>query len=208
MALSSSFLLYKKYKKYTFYNNICKKISTFATVMTFVESLLQVKAFARQDGVIMALLWTASFVMIMLYPKSSIGSLLALATPLVLGWRLVKYRNYALNGMISFGKALAYSCFTIFYASALFALVQYVYFRFLDHGNLSTMLVESLKTLEAVYGNNSEYVKSVKDSISLIMGLKPIQLSFIIMMQNIFIGCLMGLPIALLCKSSKPLRTN
>ena len=43
--------------------------------MNFLESLKQLKAFARQDGAILALVWIVSFLFTMLLPQSAMGSL-------------------------------------------------------------------------------------------------------------------------------------
>ena len=92
--------------------------------MINVISLIQLKAFARQDGFLLFLLWIASFALIVHDPASSWGSLLAMATPFFVGWLLVKFRDYALQGVISFRRALAFSVFTFFYASMLFAVAR------------------------------------------------------------------------------------
>ena len=47
------------------------------------DTLIQLKAFARQDGLLLALFWTASFAMTMMAPQSIWGNVLAMATPLV-----------------------------------------------------------------------------------------------------------------------------
>ena len=75
--------------------------------MTISQALIQLKAFARQDGAIVALTWTASFALTLLSSQTPYGSLLAIATPFIIGWRLIKFRNYALDGIISFRRALA-----------------------------------------------------------------------------------------------------
>ena len=85
--------------------------------MINVTALVQLKAFARQDGVILALTWIASFILMIYTPQYSYGNLLALSTPFIVGWRLCAFRNYALDGKISFRRGFAYSCYTFFYAS-------------------------------------------------------------------------------------------
>ena len=49
--------------------------------MINVVALVQVKAFARQEGVFLALLWIASFLLMVYTPSSSWGNLLAISTP-------------------------------------------------------------------------------------------------------------------------------
>ena len=66
------------------------------------EDIMQVKAFARQDGAFLSLLWIASFACIVFATGSSIGNLLMIATPFFVGWRLISFREDALDGIIAF----------------------------------------------------------------------------------------------------------
>ena len=81
--------------------------------MIKLDNLIQLKAFARQDGALLSLLWTASFAAVIYAPQTPLGNILALATPFFIGWRLASFRNYALNGVISFRRGFAYSVFTL-----------------------------------------------------------------------------------------------
>lgn len=164
--------------------------------MINVTSLIQLKAFARQDGFFLFLLWLASFVVIVTNPTSSWGSLLAMATPFAVGWMLIRFRNYALNGTISFRRGLAFSFYTFFYASLLFAVAQYVYFRFLDNGGLATMLLSSVKVLEPIYKANGIPTADLRQSLTMIGSMSPLEVAFVFMMQNFFIGIVLSFPIA------------
>ena len=115
--------------------------------MIKVSALVQLKAFARQDGLILAVAWLASFALIMFSPQTPYGNLLAIATPFIVGWRLTKFRDNALDGVVSFRRAFAYSCYTFFYASLVFAMGQYIYFRFIDNGQMSNILTATMKEL-------------------------------------------------------------
>ena len=109
--------------------------------MTLSDAFKQVKAFARIDGVFMAVLWAASFMAIIFDPQSVWGTMLAIATPFVAGARLKVFRDRALDGVISFRRGYAYLWYTFLYASLLFAAFQLVYFRFFDNGAFVGMLV-------------------------------------------------------------------
>ena len=177
-----------------------------------VMDLVQLKAYARQYGVALALVWTASFLSIVIAPASVLGSLLALSTPIVVGWFLVRFRNGALDGHISFRRGFAFSCYTFFYASLLFAAVQFVYLRFFDHGAFMAMLGESLKTMEEVYRHEGaaamQAIGQMKQTISVVGQLSPLQLTFVIMMDNILVGALLSLLIALACRRKAFIPTN
>ncbi len=177
-----------------------------------VMDLVQLKAYARQYGVALAMVWAASFLSIVFAPASVLGSLLALSTPIVVGWFLVRFRNGALDGHISFRRGYAFSCYTFFYASLLFAAVQFVYLRFFDHGAFMAMLGESFKTMEDVYRHEGaaamQAVGQMKQTISVVGQLSPLQLTFVVMMDNLFIGALLSLPIALACRRKTFMPTN
>lgn len=175
--------------------------------MINVTALIQLKAFARQDGFLLFLLWIASFAVIVNNPASSWGSLLAMTTPFYVGYLLARFRNFALDGVISFRRALAFSLYTFFYASLLFAVAQFVYFRYLDNGTFMTMLLTSVKALEPVYRAQGISISELQQSLSMIGQLTPIETAFIFMMQNILIGAILSFPIAWIGKRTA-LRKN
>lgn len=174
--------------------------------MTISEALTQLKAFARIDGAIVAALWTASFAATLLSPTSAIGSTLALATPFVVGARTISFRDHALDGVISVRRGAAHAWFTVAYASILFAVVQYAYFRFFDHGSFSAMITEAGTTLTLAYKAQGMDTKTLTESIEMLAGLTPIQYALLFMSQNLCVGTLLCLPIALVCRRSVPRR--
>ena len=102
--------------------------------MIKIEEFMQLKAFARVDALLLTLLWTVSFACVTMIGAGTMGNLLAMATPFFIGWRTCLFRNNVLNGRISLRRAYAYSLYNFVYASLAFALVQFVYFRFIDNG--------------------------------------------------------------------------
>ena len=170
--------------------------------MIDVVSIVQVKAYARQGGLFLSLAWLVSFALILLVPKSSWGGLVAMSSPFLVGWLLQRFRNEALDGAISFRRALVFSCLTFFYASMIFALAQYVYFRFLDHGLFLTNIVNQAGLLAEVYKQNGMPTTDITEGLTLIGQLSPIELAFLFMMQNIFMGFFMSFPIALITRRS------
>ena len=171
--------------------------------MIRIEDFIQVKAFARQDGAFLALLWTLSFAAMMFMPESTIGNLLALATPFFVGWRLCSFRNYALDGAISLRRGYCFSVYTFVYASIIFAVVQFLYFKFLDHGTFFTTLQASATALENAYSQAGVPTDDLKTTLKLMQELSPINLAFIFMMQNMLTGVIVGLPIAVMCRRTK-----
>lgn len=168
--------------------------------MIRIEDFLQLKAFARQDALILSAVWTVSFLCVTMAAAGTLGNLLAIATPFVVGWRLIKFRDNILGGGISFRRAFAYAFYVFAYASLVFALVQFAYFRFLDHGVFAATIGESMRLLTPLYKENGISTQQIKQSIDLVAMLTPVQWAFIFMMQNLFIGAIASLPIAAVCK--------
>ena len=163
------------------------------------EDIMQVKAFARQDGAFLSLLWIASFACIIYASGSSMGNLLMLATPFFVAWRLMAFREYALDGVISFRRGYAYSVYTFFYASLIFMLAQYLYFKFLDHGNFLGLIQNAVNTLTPIYQQGGMSMEEIKEAVTTMGSLSPIQWSFMFMMQNVLIGMVISIFIALIC---------
>lgn len=168
--------------------------------MIKIENFIQLKAFARQDALLLSLLWIVSFACVVLMPAGALGNLLALATPLLIAWRLSSFRDYALGGYISFRRAFAYGVYIFFYASLIFALAQFVYFRFLDGGRFAGFITESVNLLMPLYEQNGLSKAEVQQSVDQITSLTPIGWSFVFMVQNMLVGIVASVPIAAVCK--------
>lgn len=106
--------------------------------MVNIQDIIQLRAFARQDGAILGLVWIVSFACTMLAFNSNSGllsitsNLLALSTPFVVGMRLKSFRDQALDGNISFKRGLAYCLNTFFNATILLTIVQFLWFKYMD----------------------------------------------------------------------------
>lgn len=166
---------------------------------------IQLKAFCRQDGALLALLWTASFVCYVIgLTQPSMGVvalLLALATPFFVSYRLGKFRDECLDGVLSFKRGWAFVIFTFFYASLLFALVQLVYFTYMDHGQFVAQLREMFAMPE-----NAQMMKgmgmadSLNETLRMMAEMRPVDLVLNILFSNVVIGLIAGLPIAAVTK--------
>lgn len=166
-----------------------------------LNDYIQLKAFARADGLWLALLWIASFVFYLLglaTPGYSIVALLlAFATPILVWKRLKNFRDYGLEGSISFLRGWAYVVLLFFYGSLLFAIAQFCYFNFLDQGYLLGMYAKMMELPE-----NAEVIKQagmqqvVEDALNTLGAMRPIDLSLNMLTTNLMLGVLVGLPIA------------
>ena len=166
---------------------------------------IQLKAFSRQEGALLTLLWTASFVCYVVgLTQPSLGVvalLLALATPFFVSRRLGKFRDDCLEGILSFRRGWAFVIFTFFYASLLFAIVQLAYFTYMDHGQFVSQLTQLFATPEnELMMKSMGMADSLNETLRMITEMRPVDLVLNIMFSNLFIGLVAGLPIAAITK--------
>lgn len=178
--------------------------------MTFAEKYSQLQAYARIDGAILGLLWIASFACFVgqfTYPICGLLWMASLVgTPIWVGFRTARFRDRVLEGVISFRRAYGYSMFTLFYASLILAIGQFVYFQFLDHGFIISQYNQmftdpGVKDILKGYGVTSNVIKEAIDTFQ---EMRPIDLTLELLYSNITVIVLLCLPIALICKRSLP----
>jgi len=154
------------------------------------------------------LLWTASFACYILGISNEMLGMLALGlavmTPFFVAGRLRKFRDEGLEGLISFGRGYAYTVFVFFYGAVLLAVVQFLYFAYLDHGYLLSSFSKMLNSdegqaLVTQYG----MTQMVEESLSEMASIRPIDYALNILTVNIMIGFVLGLPISLFHQRSK-----
>ena len=62
--------------------------------------------------------------------------------------------------------------------------------------------MQSISALGPMYADMGMKKEELDEAVKLLTELSPIQLSFLFLMQNLFIGLLLGLPIAAICTRS------
>ena len=169
------------------------------------EEFIQLKAFARQDGALLALLWIGSLICYIQGLSNPIMGMLALililVSPFFAASRLRHFRNYAREGIISFRRGYAYTVLIFFYGGLLLAVAIYVYFAFIDGGYLMAKLSESAHSEEGqrilqTYG----MVEQMNEQLKLLGEMRPIDYALNMLSINIMSGLFLGLPIAAACK--------
>ena len=169
---------------------------------------VQLKAYARQDGFFLALLWTASFACYILGVTNHIMEMLALGlaitTPFFVAGRLRKFRDEGREGLISFGRSYAYTIFVFFYGAVLLAVVQFLYFAYMDNGYLLSSFSKMLSTEEGralvtQYG----MTQMVEEGLAEMASIRPIDYALNILTMNIMIGFVLGIPIGLVMQRSE-----
>ena len=167
------------------------------------EEYVQLKAFARQDGALMALLWIGGLVCYVQGLTSRLMGMAALvlivATPFLAANRLRHFRDEARGGSISFGRAYAYTVLIFFYGGLLLAAAMFVYFYFIDGGYLigkyqEMMGAEENRRLLDAYGMRRE----MEEGLRQLADMRPIDYALNMLTVNIMTGMLLGIPIAAL----------
>ena len=167
---------------------------------------IQLKAFARVDGAKLFLLWLASFACYVAGLRSPglavLSLVLALATPFLCFRQLRHFRDGVLEGIISFMRGWAYVVFLFFYAGLLFAMSQFVYFNWMDHGYFAHAMEELLAAPEnaGVLRQMGTTPAEVSDALT---KMRPIETALNILSSNLLIGCLIALPLAAVSKRDR-----
>jgi hypothetical protein len=170
----------------------------------------QLKAFARIDGALLSLLWISSFALYIKGMENATMGMLSLIlliiAPFYVGKRLRKFRDYARQGIISFRRGYAYIVFVFFYSGLLFAIAQYVYFTYMDHGFLLAKFTEIANAPETIkLGINDMMTQSLNEMASM----RPIDFALNVLTVVIMTGFALGLPIAaLLQRKDIPLNNS
>ena len=169
---------------------------------------IQLKAYARQDGFFLALLWIASFASYIMGLSNQIlamaAMLMAVISPFFVAGRLRKFRDEGREGVISFGRSYAYTIFVFFYGAVLLAVAQYLYFAYMDNGYLVNSFAKMMSTDEGrqmleQYG----MTKVVDDSLAEMAATRPIDYALNILTINISLGFILGVPIGLIMQRRK-----
>lgn len=167
------------------------------------EEYKQLKAFARQDGALLSLLWIGALICYIQGLNSPmlgmIAMLLIVASPFYAANRLRKFRDNAREGIISFMRAYGYTVLTYFYGGLLLAIAIFAYFQFMDNGFLLSKLMDVLNTEEGqqvvkAYGMADE----ISQSMAELAKMRPIDYALNMLTMIISTGFILGLPTAAL----------
>jgi hypothetical protein len=169
------------------------------------EEYKQLKAFARQDGALLSLLWIGAMICYIQGLSSPILGMIAIllivASPFYAANRLRRFRDEAREGIISFMRAYGYTVLTYFYGGLLLAIAAFAYFQFMDNGFLLGKLMAIVETEEgrqviSAYGMADEISQSMKE----LAQMRPIDYALNMLTTIITTGFILGLPTAALMK--------
>ena len=89
-----------------------------------------------------------------------------------------------------------FSAYTFFYASLIFAACQFIYFQWLDSSAFTNLFIQTLQTAIPTYKQLKMDISELQEGIKLIREMNAIDITSIILMQNIFIGTILSAPLA------------
>ena len=172
------------------------------------QEFVQLKAFARQDGALLALLWIGGFACYILGLSNPMMGLAALvlicASPFFAASRLRHFRDYGRDGIISFARSYAYSILIFFYAGILLAIAVYLYFAFIDNGYVIGKVMDTIQSPEGqkiiqFYGMEAD----MNEHMNMIAEMRPIDYALNMLTINIITGFILGIPIAAVMQKAK-----
>ena len=171
-------------------------------MITSIE-YIQLKAFARQDGALLALLWVFTSVLYIIgMTNQMIGlaaTMLICYTPFFVGGRLRNFRDYGREGLISFRRGYAYTVLVFFYAGVLFAIAMYLYLTFMDNGYLMSQMSKVLTSDEAQQAMQQYgMTEMMNESLRQMAQIRPIDYALDMLTVNITLGFILGVPISLI----------
>ena len=175
--------------------------------MMTAPEYIQLKAFARQDGALLALLWVGAFLLYIIGIQNQLlglaGIMMMVYTPFFVGERLGKFRDYGREGLISFRRGYAYTVFVFFYGGVLFAIAQYLYFAFMDNGYLLSQFSKMVSS-EEVQQMLQQYgmTEMMNESLKEMADIRPIDYALNMLTINISLGFVLGIPISLVMQRS------
>lgn len=174
---------------------------------------IQLKAFARQDGAFLALLWIVTFLLYIIGVSNQLLGLAAIMlmcyTPFFVGERLTKFRDYGRGGTISFRRGYAYTVLVFFYGGILFAIAQYLYFAFMDNGFLLGQFSKLIMSDEGQQLLEQYGMKEMaNESLHEMSNTRPIDSALNMLTINISLGFILGLPISLIKQRSKKVNSD
>ncbi len=170
------------------------------------EEYIQLKAFARIDGLVLGGIMMATFLTFVRSLTDAgwqIAYIIGLVfVPVFVAMRVRNYRDRIVEKRVSFRRAAAYSMFCFGYASLVFSLAVLLYLQFFDNGGLLAGLQEYFRSPEMAeamrnYGVSAANMKAELDAVSV---LRPVDVAFSMISNTLITGLVCSLVIAMLSR--------
>ena len=177
--------------------------------MIKADEYIQLKAFARQDGLFLGLLWVICFACLVYSVTDPSLQLIfvagSIATPFITYYRLKHFRDKVLDGQISFLRAFAFVAFMMGYGSIIMAAATYFYFYFLDHGTFMNILQQNMSMPE-VHNSLTQAgidIKEMENQMTALSQSRPIDFALNVFSNGLLTALIMGAIIGFMGKRVK-----
>ncbi len=163
----------------------------------------QLRAFAAQYGAAVGLIWIASFAFYVIGLTRPLVGNLALLTGLLsivaAGLLLRRFRQEVCP--LRFWQTWWMGALTFMYASVLMAVAQFVYFRYIDHGQMADAYAAILQQPEAIammqgMMPGEDVGQAATEVIGLLRTISPIRLTFEFLIYDLALGLVLAFPTA------------
>lgn len=198
----------KEHKK-TFFSTYIFRFSTLIRTFAAMSPMefIQLRAFARQEGAFVGLIWVASFACFILNFSQPLMGMVAMAlaacSVVLVAMRLRGFRDIILDGHISARRAMAFVILVFFYAALLLAVAQWAYFEFIDKGFVAAQYARMMDTPEMAAALKSYGMEQqMRESLALIQQMRPIDFALNVLTMNITLGIVYAVPLGLVMKKS------
>lgn len=172
------------------------------------QEYIQLKAYARQHGMMMGLLWVASFVCFVSVIKVPLLSLAfdfsVMLIPFAAYYMVRYYRDAVINGYISFKRAFFYSLLIFIYASLIMGIAQWAYFALIDGGRMVANIQDVMQSAEykPVIDAYKAQGIDLKKQLSVLTEARPIDFAMTFMWFNFLAGTIISWVVALFTKKT------
>ncbi len=175
-----------------------------------ITSYKQQRAYAAQYGLIVGLIWIASFSLFIIgltQPlMGNLSLLVGILSIVAAGYLIRKFRHEV--APLRFWQTWWMATLVFMYASLLMAVAQFIYFRYIDNGLLVDTYASILQQPEAVAMMQSmmpgEDVTQVgNEVVGLLQSISPIQLTFEFLIYNLMSSFIFAFPASWIGKSGK-----
>lgn len=173
------------------------------------EQNIQLRAFAQQDGLLLGLFWIVSFAMFAYsqqYPfLATLFDISIVAIPFIAVSRVNRFRDRIWNGTIDYWRAFIYSWIMFMSATLILAIAQWVYFAYIDNGQLVGGFIAAVNKPEMepvlkAYGINKAELDAQMQALA---ETRPIDFAMTFACLNMIAGFILSLIIALFTKRNK-----
>jgi len=168
------------------------------------EDKSQLLYYAMVAGIYLGLFWVGKYFFVAMGMRSEIlnflGTLLSLATPVLLYIFLVKYNHELLEGKMGYWHGVQFAILLFFFASILESMIVFIHVKWIDPAFISNLFNNMIELAETMNINKSVVTQLSEQPL-------PSPFSYIlnyVIMANVFLGMILSFFIVPLSIRTKP----